>query len=71
MSEFGEDALGLGVTRLGYTVGVGLEWVIATHWTAKIEYDYMNFGSTPILVNLVNPDRAAKLGNLQRLARHG
>ncbi len=32
-------------TRLGWTVGVGLEWAFARNWTAKLEYDYMNFGA--------------------------
>jgi outer membrane immunogenic protein len=49
LTEFGEGTETVGVTRSGYTVGAGLEWGIATNWTAKIEYDYMNFGSTPIL----------------------
>ena len=45
LTDFGEAA----VTRSGYSVGGGIEWAIATNWTATIEYDYMNFGSTPIL----------------------
>ena len=49
LTEFGEGAEAVGVTRSGYTVGAGLEWAITTNWTAKIEYDYMNFGSAPIL----------------------
>jgi outer membrane immunogenic protein len=49
LEEFGEGTAAVGVTRSGYTVGGGLEWAIATNWTAKIEYDYMNFGCTPIL----------------------
>jgi outer membrane immunogenic protein len=49
LTEFVEGAVAVDVTRSGYTVGGGLEWAIATNWTAKIEYDYMNFGSTPIL----------------------
>jgi outer membrane immunogenic protein len=32
-------------TRVGWTVGVGLEWVIFDHWSIMAEYDYMNFGS--------------------------
>jgi outer membrane immunogenic protein len=49
LTGFGKGAVAVDVTRSGYTVGGGLEWAIATNWTAKIEYDYMNFGSTPIL----------------------
>jgi outer membrane immunogenic protein len=32
-------------TRAGWTVGGGLEWKIATHWTIKGEYLYYNLGS--------------------------
>jgi len=32
-------------TRVGWTVGVGLEWVIFGHWSFMAEYDYVNFGS--------------------------
>jgi outer membrane immunogenic protein len=30
----------------GYTVGAGLEYMFAPQWSAKIEYQYYNFGST-------------------------
>jgi outer membrane immunogenic protein len=30
----------------GYTVGAGLEYMFAPHWSAKAEYQYYNFGST-------------------------
>jgi outer membrane immunogenic protein len=32
-------------TRMGWTVGVGLEWVIFGRWSFMAEYDYMNFGN--------------------------
>jgi outer membrane immunogenic protein len=32
-------------TRIGWTVGTGIEWAFAKNWTAKLEYDYINFGS--------------------------
>jgi len=31
-------------TRVGWTVGTGLEWAFMNNWSAKIEYDYMDFG---------------------------
>lgn len=31
--------------REGWTVGVGLEYMFAPNWSAKIEYDYYDFGS--------------------------
>jgi outer membrane immunogenic protein len=32
-------------TRVGWTVGVGLEWAFARNWTTKVEYDYIDFGT--------------------------
>ena len=31
--------------RTGWTAGAGLEYGITKNWSAKIEYDYLNFGS--------------------------
>ena len=31
--------------RTGWTVGVGLEWAFADHWSAMIEYDHFGFGN--------------------------
>src|SRR5262245_10062315 len=36
------------VTRTGWTVGTGLEWAFAPNWSAKIEYDFMDFGTDSI-----------------------
>ncbi|SDT14141.1 outer membrane protein [Bradyrhizobium canariense] len=33
----------------GYTVGAGLEYMFAPNWSAKIEYQYYNFGSGTFL----------------------
>ena len=33
------------VTRLGYTVGAGLEWKFARGWSMFGEYNYMDFGT--------------------------
>jgi len=32
-------------TRVGWTVGTGVEWAFARNWTAKVEYDYIDFGT--------------------------
>ncbi len=32
--------------RNGYTVGAGLEYMFAPSWSAKVEYQYYNFGSS-------------------------
>jgi outer membrane immunogenic protein len=31
-------------TRVGFTVGTGIEWAFAGGWSAKAEYNYMDFG---------------------------
>jgi outer membrane immunogenic protein len=36
---------GLSVSRSGYVLGFGAEYAITPNWTAKIEYEYMDFGS--------------------------
>jgi outer membrane immunogenic protein len=33
-------------TRSGWTVGGGVEWMFAPHWSAFLEGNYMDFGST-------------------------
>ena len=31
-------------TRLGWTVGVGVEWAVLRYWSFKGEYDFLDFG---------------------------
>jgi len=38
-----------GNARDGYTVGAGVEYMFAPNWSAKLEYQYYNFGSTTFL----------------------
>jgi outer membrane immunogenic protein len=33
------------MTRTGWTAGAGLEYALSGNWSAKIEYDYLGFGS--------------------------
>ena len=35
-----------GNSQNGYTVGAGLEYMLTQNWSAKLEYQYYNFGST-------------------------
>ena len=41
-------------TRTGWTVGGGVEWMFAPHWSAFLEGNYMDFGSTNR--NIVTPN---------------
>ena len=38
-------SVGLSETRIGWTVGGGVEYAIAPQWTTKLEYNYMDFGT--------------------------
>jgi outer membrane immunogenic protein len=37
-----------GNAKDGYTVGAGLEYMFAPSWSAKVEYQYYNFGNTTV-----------------------
>jgi opacity protein-like surface antigen len=40
-------------TRPGWVAGGGLEYMLGSHWSAKIEYDHLAFGSKNLdFVNL-------------------
>jgi outer membrane immunogenic protein len=32
-------------TRTGWTIGTGVEWAFAPHWSASLEYSYYDFGA--------------------------
>lgn len=36
--------------RSGWVVGVGVEWGFAPNWSAKIEYNHIDFGSTNLAI---------------------
>jgi len=43
-------------TRLGWTVGAGVEWAFWNNWSTKVEYNYMDFGSRSLrFVNSIPP----------------
>jgi opacity protein-like surface antigen/outer membrane receptor protein involved in Fe transport len=35
-------------TRTGWNVGAGLEYMLGSRWSAKLEYDYLDFGSNTL-----------------------
>jgi outer membrane immunogenic protein len=45
LSGFGLLSAGLSTTKTGGLLGIGTEYLFAPHWTAKIEYNYTDFGS--------------------------
>jgi outer membrane immunogenic protein len=42
------------ITRTGYDVGAGFEWMFVQNWSLFAEYDYAGFG-TAHMNNFVNP----------------
>jgi outer membrane immunogenic protein len=38
-------------TRLGWTVGAGVEWAFWSTWSVKLEYDFLDFGSRTVTFN--------------------
>jgi outer membrane immunogenic protein len=52
-----------GETRTGWTVGSGIEYAFWNNWSAKLEYDYMNFGSnTATISGVIAPATPANFG---------
>jgi opacity protein-like surface antigen len=35
-------------TRTGWNLSVGLEYMLGSRWSAKLEYDYLDFGSNTL-----------------------
>jgi outer membrane immunogenic protein len=44
------DAEGLGM-RTGWTAGAGVEWAFTDNWSARLEYDYYDFGRANVLMS--------------------
>jgi outer membrane immunogenic protein len=38
------------LTRSGWTVGAGVDWAFAPHWSANVEYNYYDFGDHTFLL---------------------
>jgi outer membrane immunogenic protein len=55
-------------TRFGWTVGAGVEYAFAPQWSAKLEYNYMDFGTKNVafapgrLTDVNQQINAVKLG---------
>jgi outer membrane immunogenic protein len=42
-------------TRVGTLLGIGAEYAVAAHWSAKIEYNYIDFGTEAETFNFTVP----------------
>jgi outer membrane immunogenic protein len=38
-------------SRVGWTVGTGVEWAFNNSWSVKVEYDYLDFGTRNVAIN--------------------
>jgi outer membrane immunogenic protein len=47
------------VTKTGYTVGGGAEWMVTNRWTVKAEYLYVNLGTLNTNMVIRQPSVAA------------
>ena len=45
LTDLGGNSATDSFLRTGWTVGAGLEYALDDHWSAKVEYDYLGFGS--------------------------
>ena len=45
LTDLGGNSATDNFVRKGWTVGAGIEYALDDHWSAKIEYDYLGFGS--------------------------
>jgi outer membrane immunogenic protein len=52
------------LTRTGWTAGGGLEYGISRNWSAKVEYDYLAFGSQPLNFTTATPTTFSSNGRL-------
>jgi outer membrane immunogenic protein len=53
LNDFSGNTASTSFTRTGWTAGAGLEYAFAPNWSAKIEYDYLDFGNESL--NLSTP----------------
>jgi len=48
LTDLGGNIATTSFVRTGWTVGGGLEYALSENWSARIEYDYLGFGSQPL-----------------------
>jgi outer membrane immunogenic protein len=48
LTDLAGNTSGDTLLRTGWTAGAGLEYALDKNWSAKVEYDYLGFGSQPL-----------------------
>jgi outer membrane immunogenic protein len=61
LTDFTGTAASNSLLRTGWTAGAGLEYAIDQNWSAKLEYDYLGFGSQAM--NFTTPALGAVTSN--------
>ncbi len=61
LNDIAGGAASTSMIRTGWTAGAGLEYALSENWTAKLEYDYLGFGSQAL--NLPTPTFPAYTSN--------
>jgi outer membrane immunogenic protein len=54
-------------TQTGWTMGGGLEYALDPYWSAKVEYDYLSFGSQNVPAATVGGTPGYVDLNIQRI----
>jgi outer membrane immunogenic protein len=60
-------------TKVGWTIGGGSEWMLASNWTAKAEYLYVDFGdvsASSVVSNVPTPTARSLLTTSSDLTAH-
>lgn len=62
----GSDYYSKNASQLGWLVGVGIEWAFMQHWSARAEYDFVDYGNAmnlnlPTIYDLNDPGAKAKV----------
>jgi len=55
-------------TRLGWTVGIGLEYMFAPNWSVFVEYDYLDFGTASVFFGF--PAGSIPPSNTYQITQH-
>jgi outer membrane immunogenic protein len=48
LTDLGGNTASTTFMRTGWTAGAGLEYALDSNWSARLEYDYLGFGSQPL-----------------------